>query len=272
MPQEDGFLSPSLINSITNIHIDFAPWLEVAAMVNRFGMQVLPELKAANNSKQKLVAATLYGRTLTSFQSAVILSERGMLADARTVVRAATETTIILSALAIDPSLVEVFIERFAWHHHKIRRAWLADPEATAQMNAVQINDVKQRIAELETDFPNVKLIKRDPINIAKLAQNAGVNALYNAIYRATSGDAAHTSIDALNRHVRADINADIQGLHFGPEVGDLPGTLSDAISTLSFALHAVMPLFNLTQFNEELAHCVATWKALGIPSDFKPA
>ena len=88
-----------------------------------------------------MVSAALYARTLTSFQAAYVLTERGMLADARTVVDAVAETAIVCA-----------------------------------------------------------------------------------------SGDAAHTSIGALNRHIRADAQGNILGLKFGPDVGDLPATLSDGI------------------------------------------
>jgi len=110
-----------------------------------------------------------------------------------------------------------------------------------------------------------------DPVSIAALAQRAGVTALYNAVFRSASGDGAHTSIDALNRHIRADSQANILGLKFGPAVDDLPATLSDSISVLGHALQAVLDLFRLRHFADDLAQCVASWNALGVPADFRP-
>jgi hypothetical protein len=49
----------------------------VADGFNALAMRVLPNVKAATDNNQQVVAAALYGRTLTSFQSTVILSERG---------------------------------------------------------------------------------------------------------------------------------------------------------------------------------------------------
>ena len=120
-------------------------------------------------------------------------------------------------------------------------------------------------------EYPKAKTFTGDPISIATLAQGAGANALYNAIYRATSGDAAHTSIDALNRHIRADREANVVGLKFGPEVADLPATLSDAMSVMGHALSSVFELFQSNQFGDELANCIADWKALGVPGDYRP-
>ena len=102
MFKTEGFLAPSLASSIANIKRDFAPWFGAAEAFVSLGMQVLPAVKADQTSYQQLVAAALYGRALTSFQAAYVLTERGMLADARTVVRAAAETAIILSAVVKD--------------------------------------------------------------------------------------------------------------------------------------------------------------------------
>jgi Family of unknown function (DUF5677) len=266
MSHSEGFLASSVSTSVANIHRDFVSWFGVAESFNGLAMRVLPTVKADQESSQQLIAAALYGRTLMSFQAAYILTERGMLADARTVVRAATETAIVLSAVVRDAPVCDRLVDRHFWQHVKLRNAWLNDPEAVAGMTCQEVDAVKSTIAEAENDYPKVKELNHDPVAIAALADKAGVTALYNAVYRPTSGDAAHTSIDALNRHIQADAAGDIEGLKFGPDVGDLPATLSDAISVLGHGLAAVIEFFSLSQFSDDLAQCVASWKALPVP------
>ena len=271
MSKNEGFLSSTIATSTVNIRMDFAPWFDVAKSFNDLGMRILPAVNADQTSDQQLVAAALYGRTLTSFQAAYILTERGMLADARTIVRAAAETVIVLCAVVKDPAVCDSLIDRHFWHHRKLRNAWLNDPQAVAEMTPQEVDAVKATIADADTSRPQAKELKNDPVSIAALAERAGVIVLYNAVYRATSGDAAHTSIDALNRHVRADAHGNIQGLKFGPEVRDLPATLSDAMSVLGHALSAVIELFPLSKFGDDLAKCIASWKALGMPGEYRP-
>lgn len=271
MSQNDGFLSSSMSTSIASIRNGFEPWLCVANSFNKLGMRVLPAVKADQSSNQQLVAAALYGRILTSFQAAHILTERGMLADARTVVRAAAEAAIILSAVIKDAAVCDLLVDRHYWHHIKLRNAWLNDPQAVAEMTPQDVDAIRASIAEAEISNPKAKQMRSDPVGIAALAQKAGVTALYNAIFRITSGDAAHTTLDALNRHIRADADGNIHGLKFGPDISDLPDTLSDAISVLGHALHAVLEYFLLQQFSDDLVHCVAAWRTLGVPSEFKP-
>jgi Family of unknown function (DUF5677) len=269
--QSQGFLSANMAVSTAKIRRDFAAWFAVAEGFNALAMRVLPNAKAATDNNQQVVAAALYGRVLTSFQAAVILSERGLIADARTVVRAAAETAIVLSAVAKDAAVCDLLIDRHVWHHVKIRKAWLRDPQATAQITPAEAAAVKETIADAEAQFPQSKTLKADPVQIAALAEKAGVMALYNTVYRSTSGDAAHTSLDALNRHIRVDANGDIAGMKFGPSGDDLPATLSDAISVLGFALHAVADLFQIPGLIDDLAARVGEWKALGAPADYKP-
>ncbi len=270
MSVSQGFLSPANSTSIINIRRDFAPWFDVAESFNNLGMRVLPAVKADKTNNQQLVAAALYGRTLTSFQASYILTERGMLADARTVLRAAVETVIVLSAVVKDATVCDLLIERHFWHLRKLVNAWLNDPQAIAEMTAENVENLKAVLADVDKNHPRAKDLKTDPLVIASLAQKTGGAALYNAVYRPTSGDAAHTSVDALSRQIQADANNDIQGLKFGPDVTDLPATLSDAMSVLGHALDAVQELFPLSQFNEDLAKCIAAWKALGLPTDYK--
>jgi hypothetical protein len=103
--QNEGFLSPALSGSIANIRADFAPWFDAVTAFNTLGMRVLPNVKADQSSNQQLVVAALYGRVLTSFQAAVLLAERGLLADARIVVRGAAETAIVLVAVEKDEAV-----------------------------------------------------------------------------------------------------------------------------------------------------------------------
>jgi hypothetical protein len=263
-------MPPSSASSNATTRKDFASWFNVADTFNNLAIRVLPEVKPSQSNNQQMLSAILFARTLTSFQAAIVLAERGMLADARTVVRAAAETTIILCALVKDASVCDLLIDRHFWHHRKLRNAYLNDSQAMAEMSAQEINEIKAVIAEIENGRPNIKDMKQDPISIATLAEKAEVNALYNTVYRFTSGDAAHTSLDALSRHIHTDANNDIVGLIFKTNETDLPNTLHSAMSVLGFALNSASQFFQLTQFDKDLGQCIAAWKALGEPSDYE--
>jgi len=261
----EGFLSSEVSLSVSRIHARFPQWFKVADSLNELAMRILPSLQPAKDSDQQLLVATLYGRALTSFQSAYILAERGLTADARTVVRAAVETTVVLNAVVHDASMSELLVLRHQWHNRKLLKSWVDDPQAVAAMSPEQLAEFKTAINQIDSTHPRVKDIK-DPLNIATLASKTGLLWLYNAVYRPTSGDAAHTSLQTLERHVQADAAAEIQGLKFGPDVGNVCDTLSAAISTLMPAIRASIMLFDIPQFHAELDGNAEAWKALGVP------
>ena len=96
------------------------------------------------------------------------------------------------------------------------------------------------------------------------LAQSNGMLWLYNTAFRMHSGDAAHTSMLALERHVKADEASEITGLVFGPDAREVPSTLSNAIPPLLSATHTAVLLFDLAQrYKPELDHTVAAWQEL---------
>jgi hypothetical protein len=204
---------------------------------SNLGMRVLRTLKLDKTSNPQLSVALLFGRALTSLQSVVILAERGLSADSRTVLRSAAETTIVLNAVAVDVTVTDLLVLRHQWHRRKLLTSWLNDPVAVAEMTDGQRATFAGEVATIDATHPAVKKLGKDPIVIHDLAVRTGLLALYNAVYRPTSGDAAHASLFALDRHVRADAAAAIQGLTFGPSTLDLPSTLHASISAFAPAI-----------------------------------
>lgn len=270
MSDARGFLAISP-ESIANIRRDNESWFAAAERFNELAMQVLRKVKPNGNSEQQVVGAALYGRALTSFQAALVLSERGMTADARTVVRAAAETVIVLSALTKDPSVCGLLLDRHVWHHAKMHRVWLNDHEIKAELTPAECANVRDTLAAIEAEFPQSKTLKVDPMAIATLAVMGDVTVLYNSVFRATSGDAAHTTLDTLDRHVRIDAHGNILGMNFGPRTDDLAVTLSDAISVIAFGLHAASDLFQIPGLVDHLAECVAEWRAIDVSAEDEP-
>jgi hypothetical protein len=209
-----------------------------------------------------------------SVQAAVVLAERGLCGDARTVIRASTETAITLGAVVADESTIDLLLLRHAYSFRAIRNAWLNDPRAVAQMSDEQTAIVRQAVADIEREFPAVRGLRGDPFKIDQVARKAGDEAvaLYNAIYRPTSTDAAHTSFEALNRHLHVGDSGLIESLRFGPNVSDLAETLSTMISILGYTMMVALMAFGIRDTHEpELRVLIDEWKALGVPGDYRP-
>src|SRR5713226_5904120 len=100
---EIGFLSPELSSWSKQVRTEFTERFHLAEHINRLGMKMLFDLPAENMSDAHVVANLCFGRALQSFQCAILLAERGALADARALVRSCTEVVIALSVLKVDP-------------------------------------------------------------------------------------------------------------------------------------------------------------------------
>ena len=282
-PASVGFLSPSLAGDCARIRADFSPWFDVAEDFNRHAMRVLPSLQPGVDSNDGLVVALLFGRALTTFQGVLILAERGMLGDARTLVRAASEAAIVLAAVVADPTVCEQLIDDHFRHLKKMRNAWLEDGQAVAVMSKEQVDAVRAALADAERDRPSVK--GGNPMSLEPLSKIGGTLALYNAVYRSMSGDAAHVTADSLNRHALADADGRVRGLKLGPTVDGLADTLFGSMWTLAAVLEATGVFFTRpaedggqaqgadrwSAFAEERSKLVARLMALGDPADFRP-
>ncbi len=270
MTAADGFLGNSS-TAIERIRYEFANWFAVVRDLNRLGMSLFPLLKPRQDDHQMILAGTLYGRCLLSVQGAVLLAERGLAADTRTIVRAATETAITLGALVRDEGVIDLLLLRYAYADRAMRNACLRDPEAAAMMSPEQVATVRGVIANLERDFPRLAEQRGDPFKIEQLARVGGALSLYNAIYRPTSTDAAHATFASLNRHIDATAEGGIRGLRFGPNVTDLAETLSNMATVLAFVSDVMLTAHALEAQRPALEEFVAQWKALGVPADYVP-
>jgi hypothetical protein len=273
MSAEAGFLGDTS-RIVRNIRADFAPWFDIVERLNRLAMRLLPQLRPPVENHQLILWCSLYGRAVMSVQAAALLAERGQCADARTIIRAATETAITLGALIVDEAVIDLLLRRHAYSYRAIRNAWLNDPRAVGQMTEEQIASVRQAIVEVEREFPALRDMRGDPFKIEQVARIAGDEALalYNAIYRPTSTDAAHTSFEALNRHFKLGDDGSISGLNFGPNVSDLAGTLSAMASNLAYVIYVAIRAFGLREaYEPELGGLVGSLKALGTPDEYRP-
>ena len=238
-----------------------APLFALADHAHGIGVEVFHQLDWQNADKAHLIAGALYGRILTCFQSICVLTERGLCGDARTLIRALAESAIVLGALVKEPTgVVKLLVARHIVNDRKILGAWLNEPQMADHMSPEQRKRYKKRLEESLAQRPDVK---RDPVDIEQLARSCGMLWLYTTAYRWHSGDAAHTSLLALERHVKSTDTAEIAGLQVGSNPKEVRDTLSNALVPVLNATHTVTSFFDLTHYHEQIDEALENWKAL---------
>jgi len=261
MPFElSGFLA-NHTTWVAQIRQKHRPWFDLITKINRFAMSML--LREVPKVAEELFAAALYARSVGMFQGAILLTERGMAAESRTLVRACAETAIALGCSRRQKS----FLEQLDEDHDKSRVAAANDllglPEDDPNLSSTQRADLQRLIAEIAARYEHPHPRR---INWAIAASTAAMTDLYLTVYRQTSGDAAHVTLNSLNRHIVSDAAGNIMGFKFSPTLDGIADTLSASIAALLCATEAKLRGIGDAGADQALRTLMLEWSALEVP------
>jgi hypothetical protein len=249
----EGFLSPtmeryraSLKNAAT-----YKAWFDFAEELNRLGLDMLRDRDVPRNDNQHLTIAILFIRAHKSFQSSLLLAERGLISDARVVLRSAVEGAIALNALANDATFLDTLIEAHYYNQRKTARIVLDDPVYKAHYSAEQVAQMEATVQDVDAREKVAPRKFRDP-NWADVAQKH-CKDLYRTLYRLLSSDGTHTTINAIHRHVSYDENQRISELKIGPDTSSLVETLKAACLMFIWAADPFARAFALSDMTTRL-------------------
>jgi hypothetical protein len=257
--EKDGFLTKDLYIFIDRHRIQFKEWFELVDTLNQAVMHILPAIHVAEGNNQQFTAALLFSRALQSYQGAMLLAERGMIQESRTLVRSCAETAIILAKVAEDSSFVDRIVEAHHKHYLSLINVMSANPNAMKALPPEAPESFAKFKAEIKALYPDRK--PRD-YNLAEMAIDVEMTGLYDTIFRAISGDAAHPTIGAMMPHTIQDDNGEILDLRFEPVNAKLDVTLSCAVSSLLHTLDSMYQVFLIIEFKHVLNVYLAKWRA----------
>lgn len=240
----------------------YKAWFDFAEELNRLGLDMLRDLDVPRHDNQRLTIAVLFIRAHKSFQSSLLLAERGLISDARVVLRSGVEGTIALNALANDATFLDTLIEAHYYNQRKTARIVLDDPLYKAHYLAEQVAQMEATVQDVDAREKAVAPRKfRDP-NWADVAQKH-CKDLYQMLYRLLSSDGTHTTINAIHRHVSYDHNQQIAELKIGPDTSSLVETLKAACLMLMWAADPFARAFSLSDPTSRLQGLLQQFNAL---------
>ncbi len=254
---ELGFLSPQITNWVRRHHAENVEWFQLAESLNRVAHRQLGLLEAPANNNQLFVASLLFMRALSNFQGAIILAERGITQEARTIVRGCFENIFYIGALKNHSKFADMLIVDDTDRRTKIARALLKLP-VDFGLRSDQFEKLTQFVKGIGNSGNDVRTV-----SVAEAARLAGLSEVYDTFYRGLSNDAAHPSITALNRHVKADATNVVSGLRWGPDVSDVEDTVSGACTACIYLVALTNDLFGLTDVGVDLGRCWNEYKRL---------
>jgi len=255
---ESGFLSDDIKPWSESLLSELATEFAFSHELNKAAMSLLQ--KAEVVGARQIASGAFLARGLQSYQAALLLLERGMLADARNVVRSIVETAVTIAGLAFLHDMPSRLAADNNKHYKALAVLMLESPLFTDAMPPEEKDGLRQLLDEAETYMQ-----KPEPLRLEQIAIQVGLGKFYNLAYRPLSGDAAHATIDAMKRHIETREGG--QKLIFKPQVSDLVPTLRFAASAIITCFEAAAEAFG----NDDMQAFADAWsmrqlKELGNP------
>ena len=225
--ETEGFFSSEIEKFRINVRNEqpTKAWFDYALDLNRLGFDMLRQVDTLRADRRQLLLNANFVRVHQSFQSALLLAERGLIPDSRVVLRSGVESAIASNALANDASFVEQMIDT----HYRSRRTFarVMLDKFQANLSPAEIVAMNKEIAEAIT---REALNGHKELTDIKWEQVAEKHCrdLYHLLYRSLSSDGTHATLDALERFLVVD-DGEIKAFKVAPDGAGLIETLSAA-------------------------------------------
>jgi hypothetical protein len=217
--ETEGFFSPEIdrFRQAVRSTSHGKPWFDYAHDLNAIGLDLLRTTFTGRTEPHKFAMHGIFVRAHQSFQAAVLLIERGMIGDARTILRSGVESAIAICALSANPSFVDRLIEAHHANERKVSRLLLETPGyldgySTAEIEAMRAAVAKVDAIEAATPGKKLKEIKWEQVALRHCPD------LYRLLYRSLSSDGTHTTLSSLDRYVVTDSNMQITAFKAAPD------------------------------------------------------
>ena len=230
--KDEGFFSPTIASWVARNRVENPEWFALADDLRQLSQNLLLAIDPPDD-RNSITMLLIFARAVTSYQSSLLLIERGLPADARTIARSFLETTMHYGAATKD----SVFYERLlaADRRHKQN---IADP--LVKMGAEKSGLEPGQIEALEEWLADPDAPKPGKLPIEQLMEGMELGDIYDTYFRGLSGDSAHTTVLSLGRHAVADPDGVMTGTKWGPDLSETENTLMTVCSVMFYLLHWV--------------------------------
>lgn len=252
-----GFLSDDMASWIAKHRRDHADWFELSNRINLVAQSMVRSIELPSDDNHRLVKALLLLRGISSYQAALLLTERGLTTEARTLCRSTFETLFYLGALQKDPAFLDDIIGEDAAQRKKIARA-LTELPVGSGLEPDQIDILKEFMLSIEASDVAAKAI-----GIETAAIRPGLQDMYNTYYRGLSNDSSHPSLEAMGRHLNKDTSGIVQGIYWSPESPNIGDTLSVVCTAGMYLIVFAIETFPPSNEVSDLENLWETYRSL---------
>jgi hypothetical protein len=256
-----GFLSEDIVNFQKQIREQYAKYFDVIHRVNAFCQQAKFRLSVHTRDGQEMIAACLIIKLLNDMQAALLLAERGLASQTRTLIRTGVEAFIILANVCS----VDGFWRSFIYSDQIARRKLLV---AIRDNPSTWFDEVRSHVTPELIDQLNQEIREHGITEekIRQLAHRVDLMVLYDGPYRLYSQN-VHSSPRSLEEYCQFDQNEELAGFVWSPQTQGLEAELTVIPRIMILGFVAVNELFDL-KLDETLASLHAEIAQLENPPD----
>lgn len=249
--EQHGFLSPEIAQWVARHRVENADAFALAHDLNSAVQGLMLSTKVEMSSAvldARGLALLLLVRVMSNFQGTILMAERGMIVEARTLARTCLESTFALAAGTNDQGpFVEKMVSHAMDHRTKAARWMLGREDFADFLKEDGQTKLREFVARVDSEGE-----PRAVFDAYDMARRGGLGALY-IFYRALSGDSAHPTIDALNRYVDDGEGSLGSMVKWGPSCG--AGEITETLMMASsFVLAAALTILEVSENAEARA------------------
>lgn len=242
---EKGFLGTAIDEFSKSVQLQYAGFFQLSYQINELAHATKFELQVDNRDPQEYLAATLFLRLLNGFEATVILGAKGLLFEAKVVLRSVIETLFILKLLCKE----EAFALEYLGSSKVQSLKWMniAHESLDPNFESVRQYATPKVMGALRKEIEQHELKK---LEVEPIAKRADLHHIYNAQYRLLS-EQVHCLPISLDPFLVENQDGGLDSFDWGPKHEGLDFILFTNIQMLFAALVPVTKLFSLEKKDE---------------------
>ena len=242
--KEEGFLSTAMFEYSQQCRKRYAEWFTLCESINKFSIAFTSKTAYHPDNRQECLAAALFLRALSLFEGIIIVIERGMLDEAKILLRTLMEALFALRAITMHAEVAEEFYQS---HLIVKRRALWKFRKSSLNLADSRGRDLTERIKELDG------LIKRKRIDITTeyLAKRAGLYDFYATAYTVLSWAVHSNVLDIAGSHMAGQSDSHIASIHLSVQTEEVEKWFMSACECMVIAMESVNDMFKAGVENE---------------------
>jgi len=242
--EKEGFLCQEAEQYKSKIINDNKELFNLCFELNTLAHASKYDLQIHNQEAQEMMLGCLMIRLLNNFQGIVILSNYGLVVEAKILLRSMLETLFILKICCEDKDFIDKYIKSDQVYRYKLLNIPRNNPDHIFDaLREYATEDIKKQVKD------NIKVNNIEGFEIYELAEKAGLKSHYDSAYRLLC-NTSHSGVRSLEEYLVLDERSEVRILNSGPIEKDFDLVLITAMDNLCLGLFCIFAFFKVDKLS----------------------